>query len=234
MHLIGGADGCKGGWFLVTKDLKSGCISYKPCRSTHDLFFNASSLEVLALDIPIGLTEKGSRKCDLQARRLLKTGRASSVFPAPIRSVLSVVSREQASQLRFKTEGKRMTVQAWAIVGKIREVDAILQANTEIRNKVREVHPEICFYFLAGEKSCQYSKKKEIGREERRNLLVPLFNDDLKLALSHRRKFRCAEDDILDAFAALWTAERISTGKAQSIPVEPERDSSGLRMEIVA
>ena len=83
MHLIGGADGCKGGWLLVTKDLKSGCISYKPCRSTHDLFFNASSLDVLALDIPIGLTDKGPRKCDLQARRLLKAGRASSVFPAP-------------------------------------------------------------------------------------------------------------------------------------------------------
>ena len=60
MRLIGGADGCKGGWFLVTKDLKSGCISYKPCRSTHDLFFNASSLDVLALDIPIGLKDKGS------------------------------------------------------------------------------------------------------------------------------------------------------------------------------
>jgi predicted RNase H-like nuclease len=83
MRLIGGADGCKGGWLLVTKDLKSGCISYKPCRSTRDLFFSASSLEVLALDIPIGLKDKGPRKCDLQARRLLIAGRVSSVFPAP-------------------------------------------------------------------------------------------------------------------------------------------------------
>ena len=234
MRLIGGADGCKGGWLLVTKDLKSGCISYKLCRSTHDLFFNASSLDVLALDIPIGLTDKGPRNCDLQARRLLKAGRASSVFPAPIRPVLSAICHEQASQLRFEAEGKRMTVQAWAIVEKIREVDEILQTDTEVRNRVREVHPEVCFYFLAGENPCQYSKKKEIGREERRNLLMPLFNGDLESALAHRRKFRCAEDDILDAFAALWTAERIATGKAQSIPVEPERDSSGLRMEIVA
>ena len=52
MHLIGGADGCKGGWLLVTNDLKSDCISYKPCRSTHDLFFNASSLDVLHLIFP--------------------------------------------------------------------------------------------------------------------------------------------------------------------------------------
>jgi predicted RNase H-like nuclease len=125
------------------------------------------------LDIPIGLTDKGSRNCDLQARRLLKAGRASSVFPAPIRSVLSAVSREQASQLRFEAEGKRMTVQAWAIVGKIREVDAILQADTEIRNKVRE---------------------------ERRNLLMSLFNDDLESTLAHRRKFRCAYDFVVYNF----------------------------------
>ena len=127
-----------------------------------------------------------------------------------------------------------MTVQAWAMVSKIREVDAILKADTEIRNKVREVHPEVCFYFLAGEKPCQYGKKKGAGREERRNLLTPSFNDALKSALTDRRKFACAEDDILDAFAALWTAERIAAGKAQTIPVEPERDSFGLRMQIVA
>ena len=234
MRLIGGADGCKGGWLLVTKDLKSGSIFCQKCPSTRALFYQTLSLEILTLDIPIGLPDKGSRNCDLQARRLLKAGRASSVFPAPIRSVLSAVCREHASQLRFKAEGKRMTVQAWAIVSKIHEVDATIQVDAEIRNKVREVHPEVSFYFLAGEKPCQYSKKKGIGREERLNLLSPFFNDDLKSALANRRKFVCAEDDILDAFAALWTAERIVAGKAQTIPGEPKPDSFGLRMEIVA
>jgi predicted RNase H-like nuclease len=234
MGLIGGADGCKNGWFLVTKDLKSATISCEKCPSTKDLLHKTASLDILALDIPIGLTDKGPRKCDLQARRLLKAGRASSVFPAPIRPVLSAIGYKQACRKRFEIEGKKMPVQAWAIVGKIREVDAILQADTEIRNKVREVHPEVSFYFLAGEKPCQYSKKKWIGREERRNLLTPSFNDALKSALMDRRKFPCAEDDIMDAFAALWTAERIASGKAQTIPIESERDSFGLRMEIVA
>jgi predicted RNase H-like nuclease len=234
MGLIGGADGCKEGWLLVTKDLKSGSIICQRCPSTRDLFYKAPSLEILALDIPIGLTDKGPRRCDLQARRLLRAGRASSVFPAPIRSVLSADSRERASQLRFKAEGKRMTAQAWAIVSKIHEVDAIIQVNAEIRNRVREVHPEVCFYFLAGEKPCQYSKKNLAGREERRNLLSPIFNDDLQTALSNRKEYGCAEDDILDAFAALWTAERIVAGKAQSIPVDPQIDLSGLRMEIAA
>jgi len=37
-----------------------------------------------------------------------------------------------------------------------------------------------------------------------------------------------------DAFAALWTAERVYTGDAQVIPVAPPRDSQDLFMEIVA
>jgi predicted RNase H-like nuclease len=96
------------------------------------------------------------------------------------------------------------------------------------------VHPEVSFYFLAGEKPCQHSKKESAGREERRNLLTPIYNDNIQAALSNRRKYACAADDILDAFAALWTAERIVAGEAQTIPVEPERDSFGFRMEIVA
>jgi predicted RNase H-like nuclease len=233
MRLIGGADGCKNGWLLATKDLNSGRISCQVCPSTRDLFKHASSLEILAIDIPIGLTDKGPRACDLQARRLLKAGRASSVFPPPIRPVLSSTDYKEACQKRFEVEGKKVPVQAWAITEKIREVDSILQTDTELRNKVREVHPEVCFYFLAGGKPCQHSKKKWAGREERRNLLTPWYNGSLKSALADRRRFACAEDDILDVFAALWTAERIADGEPQIIPVEPERDSFGFLMEIV-
>ena len=39
-------------------------------------------------------------------------------------------------------------------------------------------------------------------------------------------------DDINDAFAALWTAERLFNGKAKVIPDVIEFDSLGLRMGI--
>jgi predicted RNase H-like nuclease len=41
-----------------------------------------------------------------------------------------------------------------------------------------------------------------------------------------------ADDDIVDAFAALWTASRIYDGNASFIPDLPEVDSAGLRMAI--
>jgi predicted RNase H-like nuclease len=41
-----------------------------------------------------------------------------------------------------------------------------------------------------------------------------------------------ADDDIYDAFAALWTAERIHAGTAEVIPDVPEIDSFGLEMRM--
>jgi predicted RNase H-like nuclease len=42
-----------------------------------------------------------------------------------------------------------------------------------------------------------------------------------------------ARDDILDAMAACWTAERIVSGEALCLPDDPPRDARGLRMEIL-
>lgn len=42
-----------------------------------------------------------------------------------------------------------------------------------------------------------------------------------------------ADDDLLDAFAALWTAERILRGEARTVPRIPPEDRFGLRMEMV-
>jgi predicted RNase H-like nuclease len=44
----------------------------------------------------------------------------------------------------------------------------------------------------------------------------------------------CAADDIVDAFVALWTAERIERSEAVSIPALPPVDVHSIRMEMVA
>jgi predicted RNase H-like nuclease len=42
-----------------------------------------------------------------------------------------------------------------------------------------------------------------------------------------------ANDDLLDAFAACWSAERVLAGRARTLPAMPPMDEHGLRMEIV-
>ncbi len=233
MRLIRGIDGCPAGWVAISKDLDTSAISWQLFPTAHDLFYTEPRPEISAIDIPIGLTDLGPRACDLEARGLLGPGRASSVFPAPIRPVLKAAGYEEACQTRFDIERKKLSRQAWAIVPKIREVDEALRGDAALQAQVREVHPEVSFFFLAGH-PLRYGKKTKSGREERRQLLEPVFGAAVQQALADRTRLGSGEDDVLDAFAALWTAERVLEGRATCVPAAPPRDSYGLFMGIAA
>src|SRR5438270_204367 len=59
---------------------------------------NESSATHIAIDIPIGLPEAGrSRKVDREARKLLTSARASSVFSAPARELLDKLIYAEAN-----------------------------------------------------------------------------------------------------------------------------------------
>jgi predicted RNase H-like nuclease len=198
-----------------------------------ELFTDTLAPNIVAVDVPIGLLERGARDCDVQARRLLGP-RRSSVFTAPIRPLLAATSQAEASQIRYRLEGKGVSIQASAIVPKIQEVDRLLRGNPDLREIIREVHPELCFFFLNGERPMSEAKKKPAGRTERVSLLRTWCGEAIDRALAERAKLGCDADDIVDAFVALWTAERIQRAEAISIPTIPPVDAHGLRMEMVA
>jgi len=174
-----------------------------------------------------------ARDCDLEARKILGR-RGCCVFSAPIRLVLFAKSYEEACQRRYGKEGKKMSCQAWGIVPKVQEVDELLRQNPGFRSRIREVHPEMCFLYMNRNSPLPDSKKTEAGQVQRFNLLQPHFGIFVNLAIQARKQLGCARDDILDAFAALWTAERIVRGIASRIPNLPKVDSFGLSMAIVA
>jgi len=198
-----------------------------------ELFGEPVLPRVVAVDVPIGLLGRGARDCDVEARRLLGV-RRSSVFPAPIRPILTATSQAEASRIRYRVEGKRVSIQTWAIVPKIVEVDRFLRADTMRREIVREVHPEVSFFFLNGERPMSTAKRKADGQAERLSLLRRWFGEAIGHALAERERLGCKADDIVDALVALWTAERIGCGAALSIPVRPPLDVYGLRMEMMA
>jgi predicted RNase H-like nuclease len=189
--------------------------------------------EVFCIDIPIGLTEAGPRPCDVEARRILK-GRASSVFDAPIRSVLMAATQSEASTIRRRIEGKGVSCQSFAIYPKIREVDEVLRSHPNIQPRVREVHPEVCFWARNQGRAMAHSKKTAEGQAERLALIESHFGAGLvaRIRASIPRS-SAAMDDILDALVALWTAQRIFAGTAGTLPARPEQDSCQLRMEMV-
>jgi len=127
-----------------------------------------------------------------------------------------------------------VSCQAWNLVPKIRAVDALLREDAAARRAIHEVHPELSFWAWNGGVPMQAAKKSRAGRAERLRLAEKWLGEDL-LARARGDQLRrdLADDDILDAVAALWTAHRIAAGRAERLPASAPRDAHGLEMAIV-
>jgi len=232
MTTVAGIDGCRDGWLCVTKNLSSGACQARILKSIEELRSLEPRPYVIAVDIPIGLTESGSRACDVEARARLKAPRSSSVFPAPIRPVLRARTYAEACSIGQSIDGRKLSRQAWAIVPKIFEVDAFLRREAAGQTWVREVHPEVCFWAWNGGRAMIHRKKSVAGRLEREAIVQSRYEAAHAVARTTLRRGTYAHDDLLDAFAALWSAERLAAGNALMLPQARRVDTFGLRMEI--
>jgi predicted RNase H-like nuclease len=178
MTTIAGIDGCRAGWLCVFQQPRAAEVF----AEIADVFAAAPELQVLAIDVPIGLTEAGARECDRAARRRLGPGRASSVFPAPIRPALHATTYLAACDAAFRAHGKKLSKQSWAIYPKIREVDDFLRRRPELRDRVHEVHPEVTFAEWNGSAIVE-SKKRRAGFALRHELVTGIS------ATAHTRRF---------------------------------------------
>ena len=240
---VAGVDGCKAGWFVVIASVvKNGSRAnaydifkikdFLLSRTFADVLTKTTDCKLVCVDIPIGLSDGDKpRQCDVQARKILGPGRASSIFPPPIRPCLSAKDQQTASEIFVKHSGKKLNRQSFFILPKIREVDRAM--TPKLQQHVREIHPELAFWALNGKKPAQHRKRQLAGRNERMRLLSPVFCGLEKFVAEAREPKQVAPDDILDALAAVWTAGQAVIGKAETLPKNPELDGKGLRMEIL-
>ncbi len=236
MSVVHGVDGCRKGWIRVSVSLdpnKKKVVA--KVFETAEALFNDGPPTEIGIDIPIGLPDTASRKCDEDARKLLKFPRSSSVFPVPMRAALDSTTYKAACDANEKQWGKRLSQQSYAILPKIREVDELLRNSAGLLERVYEVHPEVSFYYWNGKKPMQYSKRCGFGFLERYKLVEKEFpGAALKIRKEHKRS-DVADDDILDAIAVVWTARRIHMKEHECIPEGvPERDEMGLQMQMRA
>jgi predicted RNase H-like nuclease len=154
------------------------------------------------------------------------------VFPAPIRQTLGTSDYESAKKVSFGYSGKKITRQSFGILGKVRELDSVVTSMSI--DRVFEVHPEVSFWAMASGVPNQFGKHKSIGKAERRELLTEVFDEVVVDECEEELPARsiAAVDDLYDALAALWTAQRIKYGRSRSFPEEPRFDARGLPMRI--
>lgn len=230
---VAGIDGCKAGWFVVTSDDLLANVESFVAPTIGEACERLTKCGVIGIDIPIGLPDSGSRSCDRLARQLLAPHRTSSVFTAPIRPVLRATSYQKACDLHEAIDGKRMSVQAFHILAKIREVDGFVRAKSAVAARVHEVHPELAFLRLNDGTAIAPPKRKSEGFELRLNLLTRAIPEEHieKTLNAHSRK-AVAKDDVLDALAVMLSARGIAAGKGTRLPQEPVQDAAGVDMAI--
>ncbi len=156
------------------------------------------------------------------------------MFRAPVRAVFGARDHKHAGDISAGITGKRLTLQTWAIVPKVAETDALLQRSDKARRIVREIHPELCFWGLAG-KAMPNPKRTGPGFQERLEVLTQCwpgakhFVDDV---LRGTRRGNVKRDDVLDAMVAALVAAQPES-ELRCLPPSPEVDEVGLRMEMV-
>ena len=228
-----GIDGCRAGWFYIGLD-EGERHSFGILDAITGLQGFLPATGQVLIDIPIGLRGRypAERLCDRQARTVLGP-RQSSVFPAPSRCALDCESYVQASEKNRECTERGLSKQTWNIMPKIREVDQFLKNQTPQR-KIREMHPEVCFWALNHKQPMRYNKRINEGYDERLAVLEQYYPQSRKVVDSVQQEYRrvkVARDDIVDALVGAITASHSSA--LSSFPQDPETDETGLPMEIV-
>jgi predicted RNase H-like nuclease len=225
-----GVDACPVGWVgvLVAPDARPSALTGRSISALVERARKSAGVTVVAIDIPIGLPDRGPRQADLLARQALP-GKGSSVFGTLTRTAYIAPTYAESRVANLAATGGRCSAsaQAYALRSKILDVDGWIRIRPGV--EVIEVHPELSFARMAGAPVLS-SKKKADGLRARRALLE-------RVGLRPPAWFRGAgfgEDDLLDACAAAWTAVRHTRGEAESLPEVPQVFSDGISTAIRA
>jgi predicted RNase H-like nuclease len=219
-----GVDGWRGAWVGALLDGRSVRLL---ALADVAAVLAVPQASVIAIDMPIGLSEDGVRACDVAARDLLRaTGAASSVFPAPVREVLQARDYAHARELsRTATGGLRApSAQTYQLVAAIRDLDDALGELPV--DRVLEVHPELAFRLGLG----GVTDRKGTARGTVQRLRALRAVMDVEEALADAPP-GVPMIDALDACAAAWSAQRLADGRGESVG-DGTRDRRGRPMRI--
>jgi predicted RNase H-like nuclease len=238
---LAGMDGCKAGWIAALVGPDRGDVRIHALSRFADIFAEPEQPRVIAIDVPIGLPARvGPRgRGPERAVRSLLGGRQSSVFAVPSRHAVYAKDYEEACRVAQDTSDppKKVSKQLFMIAAKIREVDEVLRNAPALADRVFEVHPEVAFWRLNGERALAEPKKVKAqpygpGLALRRSLLAERgFSNAVVYGNPPQGS---GADDLLDALACAAIAQRIYAGVALPFPDPPLRDQFGLPMAIWA
>jgi predicted RNase H-like nuclease len=227
---VAGIDGAPNGWVIVVVDPESGCTVDVRVVDTDAIvdLVRRGIVAAAAIDMPIGMPVRGTRECDVEARRRLGV-RRDSIFATPIRAVVGAATWADANARSRAVDGRGLSRQSFGLVEKIASLDAVIEPGDQ--RSLVEASPELSFAVMTGAPMRHYKLTSE-GRAERLAALSRWSPDvgDVVRAVT-RRGAGTRMVDVIDAYAVAWTAARVWRGEA--VRLGGGVDERGLCMQIV-
>lgn len=220
MTKVLGIDGWKKKWIAVS--LEDGAFNdFHIFENLDEVALLGPKIPAIAIDVPISLPEKPPRPADKEAAKFIGP-RRSSVFASP--PVFCLDEKwtdygETNAECRSRFDSG-ISAQGFALMKNIRDAAKAAAQNP----RIFEVHPEVCFCEMNQGTPLQFTKKSWNGQRERIDLLEKSGIVLPKVLPPEIGKIPV--DDILDAAAAAWSAQRIAEGNARSFP-ENNADENG-------
>jgi predicted RNase H-like nuclease len=238
-----GVDGCRDGWIAAFVQTSGKLVEPRVFSKFIDILHAPEKPSIIAVDIPIGLPDRGGRRAETVVRPLLGTLRGA-IFPIPSRRAIFAqlspfgdpnaryAAHQRACIVAAQTSSpsKRITIQAFGLFPKIRELDALLQSDGSLKDRIFETHPELAFRQLNGNQPLNERKKSAAGLVHRGQLLT---NCGFSASIAEGSPPKGARyDDLLDALACAFVARRLAAGISRPHPELPEKDQLGFSMAI--
>lgn len=228
---VAGVDGYKGGWIAVVIDADDIAGAALVWAASLQQVLDLTAAEIAVIDIPLGLSSGPFDRPVESAIRAVLPGKASSVFNTPCRQSLHAASYPDACAENFVVLKKKLSKQTWAIMPKIKEADAVVSRSDGKR--ILEGHPEVSFAIHQSSPLIS-SKHRAKGLLARVGILAEIGFDFQKLTSDLPDNHPAKPDDIADAAILAWTAIRVSKGEAIAFPSDPQTDTNGILMAVVA
>jgi predicted RNase H-like nuclease len=150
---------------------------------------------------------------------------------------LSPLSYEELNLQSKAHCGKGVSKQAFYLLPKIREAEALLRSPSSDGLDWLETHPELCFSSFNGAVPMEDNKKTEAGFRERKSVLARhiaarTIDRLLQSLMVSVPRAQCARDDMLDALVCGVVARLDATGRGCLPLGKQDFDEVGLPMRI--
>lgn len=229
--MLGGIVPCPGGWLIVPARLAGVTVvadDPEVLPTLLDVLEFKPKFDAAAIFCPTGFNERPSapyRTCDREAQALIGWPRSIAVRPTPSRAALQAATRTEAQEL-----------EPWLTRDDFRRFRWLKEANREFQpfhqRTFFAAHPDLTFAQLNDDVPLLSSPYQQDGMLQR----IALIRDKLpglEEIASRTPPHGAAQFHLIQALGLLWTARRIAGRAMQRLPLDPDWDSSGMRMELV-